>query len=278
MAALRELASDHGRQVIATTHTPMLARYIPNESLRFIHTNDADERLIIIGGEETNAEIAKSLGVLPDHNVRAFIGVEGPHDISFLRGISKVLLDSGEDVPDLEALEMSGELIFFPFGGSNLARWASRLKHLNRPEYHICDRDTQPPDPPKYAEFMAEVNARDECTAVVTSKREMENYLHHEAIVEAYSENGVHIALNGFADFDDVPVIVATAVHAASGEHAWVDLTDEKRSEKVRRAKRQLNGLAVQKMTGDRLTATDPAGEIRGWLNAISEMMADVDQ
>ena len=36
LSALRELCSDPERQVIVTTHTPMLARYLPNEDLRFI--------------------------------------------------------------------------------------------------------------------------------------------------------------------------------------------------------------------------------------------------
>ena len=277
LSALRELASDHGRQVIATTHTPMLARYISDGSLRFLQRDAAGMRTIAIVSDETRADIAKSLGVLPDHNVKVFIGVEGPHDISFLKGISRVLLDAGEAVPDLDAFEMNGELIFFPFGGSNLALWASRLKDLNRPEYHICDRDTQPPDPPRYADYMENVNVRDRCTAVATGKREMENYLHHEAIVEAYAENGVHIELDAFGEFADVPMTVAMAVHAASGRNAWECLTDVKRVEKKKNAKRQLNGAAVQKMTAARLLASDPDGEVRGWLSAISQMIEDFD-
>ena len=187
-------------------------------------------------------------------------------------------MNAGEAVPDLDAFEINDDLIFFPFGGSNLALWASRLKHLNRPEYHICDRDNQPPDPPKYADYMAEVNARDGCTAVATVKREMENYIHHEAIVEAYGENRTNIALGAFADFDDVPEAVAAAVQAASGGEQWIDLTDAKRAEKVKRAKRQLNGVAVQKMTVERLAASDPGDEIRNWLAAISKMMEEAGQ
>ena len=41
LSALRELSSDHGRQVILTTHTPMLARYIPDDSLRFVQRDAA---------------------------------------------------------------------------------------------------------------------------------------------------------------------------------------------------------------------------------------------
>ena len=172
---------------------------------------------------------------------------------------------------------MNGELIFFPFGGSNLALWASRLKHLNRPEYHICDRDNEPPDPPKYHDYMAEVNARDACTAVATAKREMENYLHPEAIIEAYAENGVQLTLAAFDDFEDVPETVAVAVHVASGGVPWGDLRGSKQADKIKKAKRQLNGAAVQKMTAARLEASDPNNEVRAWLGAIAQMIEEAN-
>ena len=275
--ALRELADGDGRQVIITTHTPMLARCLSDSDLRFIQRMDNGIRTISEGSATTSAEIAKSLGVLPDHNVKIFVGVEGPHDITFLKGIAQVLIAAGEAVPNLEQLELDGELIFFPFGGSNLALWASRLTPLNRPELHICDRDDPPPKPPKYSSHMTAVNERNGCSAVVTQKREMENYLHHVAVTEAYAANGCNITFaTPFGDFDDVPAIIAEAVNAANGGDAWGGLSNDKRSEKVKRAKRQLNGLAVSKMTATRLTETDPQNEIRGWLTEIKRMIETV--
>lgn len=278
LSALRDLSASEGKQVIITTHTPMLARCLPNETLRFIERGNAGERTLTVGSNDTSARIAKSLGVLPDHNVRLFIGVEGPNDIEFMKRMSRMLLAGGENVPDLDALELDGQLIFFPFGGSNLAVWASRLKHLNRPEYHICDRDTQPPEPPKYQAYMDAVNARNGCTAVATSKREMENYLHHDAVIGAYQGNGMAIALAGpFGDFDDVPSLVAEAVHSAAGEGQWAELSDEKRHQKIKSAKRRLNSIVVDQMTPARLTASDPTNEVRGWFAAIAEVIAQAD-
>lgn len=276
--ALRELADGDGRQIIITTHTPMLARYLPETDLRFIQRGEDGVRTIKEGSDKTSREIAESLGVLPDHNVKIFIGVEGAHDVSFLKGIAQVLIAGGEDVPNLEKLEMDGALIFFPFGGSNLALWASRLKALNRPEFHICDRDTQPPAQPRYHEHMEQVNSRDGCYAVATSKREMENYLHPEAIREAYATDGHHIQFpETFADFSDVPAIVAEIVSRYTGGEAWENQSSKKQDEKIKRAKRILNNSAVNKMTAARLTETDPDNEIRGWLERIKQMMADVD-
>ena len=212
LSALRELSSDPDRQVIVTTHTPMLARHVPDLDLRFIQKDVSGNRILALGNEETNREIASSLGVLPDHNVKAFVGVEGVHDISFLKSISTILRSAGRDVPDLKCLEDEGRIIFVPFGGSNLALWVSRLRHLCRPEYHICDRDSKPPSDPKYADEIDEINSRENCRAVSTMKREMENYLHPEAVLEAYSAEGIQISLPArFNSFDDVPILVASA-------------------------------------------------------------------
>ena len=41
-----------------------------------------------------------------------------------------------EKMPDLQELEDNGSIIFIPLGGSNLIHWTSRLKGLNRPEFH----------------------------------------------------------------------------------------------------------------------------------------------
>ena len=270
---------EHNRcKTIVTTHTPMLARYLDETDLRFIQRGEDGTRSIIEGSEATSAEIAKSLGVLPDHNVKIFIGVEGPHDIAFLKGISRILIAAGEEVCDLEKLEIDGELIFVPLGGSNLALWASRLAPFNRPEFHICDRDNSPPSLPKYADHMDAVNARAGCQAVATQKRELESYLHHEAISEAYAINQINIAFAApFSDFDDVPKIVAQAVHEANSADPWADLDEEKRRKKESAVKRCLNNAAISRMNLDRLAATDPQDEIRGWLARISQMMVAVD-
>jgi hypothetical protein len=275
LSALRDLSSGGGKQVVVTTHTPMLARCIPDTALRFVERDENNVRTITEGSAETSARIAQSLGVLADHSVKLFIGVEGPHDIEFLKGLARMLRAGGEIAPDLDKLELEGSIIFFPFGGSNLALWASRLQHLNRPEYHICDRDLAPPLEPKYAQYIGEVNARVNCQAVTTAKREMENYLHPDAVREAYDANGMALELaHAFADFDDVPVLVAKAAHlAGGGENEWDQLSETRQKEKTKSAKRQLNGQVLTRMTPDRLTACDAQNEVRTWLNQIAGLV-----
>lgn len=274
LSALTELASVPSQQVIITTHTPMLARGLPDSSIRFIEANENGERMLSVGGANTNEKISRSLGVLPDNSVALFIGVEGKHDINFLLAISRVLVTAGRNVPDLEALQLQGKLIFFPLGGSNLALWSSRLSALNRPEFHLCDRDRPPPQQPKYHAYMAEVNGRDRCKAVCTSRRELENYLHPTAILEHYHSNNIQITLpTSFADFDDVPELVAERVHLAGGGAAWETIKSEIKSKKVGQAKSQLNLACVARMTAARLDHIDRRGEVSGWLTDMQQMM-----
>jgi len=274
LRALMDLSSEY--QVVVTTHTPMLARSLPDTSLRYVHVEDDGSRSIKIGGPETNALFARTLGVLPDSSVRLFIGVEGPNDIAFLQGITAALISNGEDVPDLEKLEAEGAVIFFPLGGSTLALWTSRLEHLNRPEFHLYDRDAAPPESPKYQQFVDEVNKRDGCIARITGKLEIESYLHIDAIKATYAELDIELTRNqNFGPFDDVPYEVAKLVHAVSAsETDWAQLDDEKQRKKESRAKKALCSRASRHMTPALLDAIDQDGDVRSWLKIISDSLA----
>lgn len=264
LSALSEIATLN--QVIITTHTPMLVRVIPDPAIRFINEDNNGNKEILIGGsEQTNRLIVSSLGVLPDHTVKVFIGVEGKTDIPFLKNISKMLSESGVEVPNLEKLELNGELIFIPLGGSGLAHWCNRLHNLNRPEFHVYDRDTTPPASAKYQSSIDEVNLRLNCFATSTQKREIENYLHVDSINEAISDIGFSVQLSGQpSDFDDVPRVVVNLLNTvAPTSSRWRET----------RAKEFLCNQASSKMTKERLDAIDPNGEVLTWLQKIKEFL-----
>lgn len=273
ITALMDLVTDN--QVVITTHTPMLARTLPDKCLRYIHLKSDRTREILKGGNETNKLFASSLGVLPDNSIKLFVGVEGRHDITFLKQMAKVLLQAGCDVLDLEKMELAGELIFFPLGGSSLALWTSRLEPLSRPEFHLFDRDNVPPQEAKYQAAADEINRRPRCKAVITGRKEIENYLHHEAINESYNRLcSVNLGLTAsFAAFDDVPAKVAEMVHAASGSStAWAALDEETKGKKISKAKRNLNEHAASLMTKARLDQVDPDGHVIGWFNDMKTL------
>jgi hypothetical protein len=274
VSALMDLAADN--QVIITTHTPMLARTLPDSCLRYIHQEANKSREVLCGGDGTNKLLAKSLGVLPDNSIKLFVGVEGKHDIVFLKNLSKVLRLAGVDVLDLEKMELDGELIFFPLGGSSLALWTSRLEPLSRPEFHLFDRDSQPPAMAKYQAEADTINQRVRCKAVITGKREMENYLHFEAINEAYAQqSNITLGLTtNFGDFDDIPAKIAEIVHSLSGsQKIWGDLEKDVRDRKISSAKRNLNHAAVMLMTIKRLEQIDSDAHVLGWFQEMKRLI-----
>jgi len=270
--AIQDLASNDGCQVILTTHTPVLARSFPQSSLRFVTQRNGWPEIHSGHDEGTLTEITASLGVLPDHGIKAFLGVEGRHDITFLKEISRILNQAGESVPDLEKAEEDGRLVFVPLGGSNLDLWVSRLKGFNRPEFYLMDRDTEPPASPKYQPIATQLSQRSNCTAWITKKREIENYIHPDVIkAECPSYSGAGHA------FEDVPVLLAKALHEASDTtQTWADLqaNQEKLGKKVSNAKRRLCGHFTLKMTPQYLTQIDPDNEVRLWLQTLGQALS----
>lgn len=274
MRALEELSIDS--QIIVTTHTPMLARVIPENSLRYVSVDPDGKRTILTGGEETNQRIADDLGILPDNTVRLFIGVEGPTDIAFLQNISKVLHDSDDHIPDLAKLEKQGALIFVPLGGSNLGQWVSRFRSLHRPEFYLFDRDAPPDKTPKYEARIAEFNAQKNVYAIATNRREIENYLHPQAIRSAYSQDHPDLDLpEFFLAQDDVPEIVAKAIHQRESDTPWNELCDKKKKSKESAVKKRLSTSASALMTVELIEEMDEEGEVVRWLQMISKMLEE---
>jgi putative ATP-dependent endonuclease of OLD family len=263
--AFQDLVAQGNCQILLTTHTPTLARRVDQSNLRLVAQQDGQPIIEDGAVQATLDKIVKTLGVLPDHDVKVFLGVEGKHDINFLKHISSILAPSEVDIPDLAAAEAAGTLVFIPLGGSSLDVWVNRLGGLNRPEFYLTDRDNQPPDPPKYEAAIAQWRARAGCTAWVTSKKELENYLHRSLLSNAapgYAGTG--------ADFDDVPALFAEAVHtAAQSPDPWASLSDEKRKKKMSNAKWRLNDEIVKQMTPALLRQVDTQDEIRQWLRAV---------
>jgi putative ATP-dependent endonuclease of OLD family len=265
MSVLQELSATE--QVIITTHTPMLARVLPDTALRFINIKTDESREILPGGSEAiNAAIAESLGVLPDHNVKLFIGVEGINDISFLRNLGEILMAGGEVVPNLTDLELAGTIVFLPLGGSSLMQWSDRLKGLNRPEFHLYDRDTEPPLAAGHQADVDRVNQRANCRAFSTNKREAENYVHFDAVNQALGNANIAARFaQQLGDFVDVPAVLATQINAqVDPSNRWGKS----------RAKGFLNNTVMVCMDKAMLDQVDPHGEVLGWFQTIEQMIA----
>lgn len=264
LEAFEELVEQGRCQVILTTHTPTLARQVNRNALRLVEMTNQGPTIAHGSNDDTLRRIKDTLGVLADHDVRAFLGVEGKHDIQFLKRISAILAVGEADIPNLAAEETAGRLVFVPLAGSNLDLWTTTLAGLDRPEYYLTDRDRPPPDPPKYQAQLAAWAARG-CTAWATSKAELENYIPLAVLAaEAPGYSGVG------ADFEDVPMLFAEAVHNADPTApAWAGLTPERKKTKASAVKKRLNTVCVDRMTPAMLVHSDPNDEIRTWLRAV---------
>lgn len=195
--------------------------------------------------------------------------VEGRHDIEFLRRISSILHTAQPSLPDLPTFERRGELLFVPAGGGNFRPWLTRLSALGRAEVHLYDREA-PPVSQQREQWAAAVDSRPNCRAFVTRYRSLENYLHPDAIREA---RGVVVA---FSATDDVAETVARSSFIPSvDDPTWDHLSRRARRRQRDRVKSWLNTEAVERMTLERLAQMDPAGEVRGWLTVMGEMLAD---
>lgn len=266
LKAFEELVEQGHCQVIVTTHTPTLARRVDCKCLRFVQSINGVPT--VKNGDEVGTlnEIKATLGVLPDHDIKVFVGVEGPNDIEFFTRISKILSQAEPDIPNLAEAVETGQLMFIPLGGSNMDLWIQRLQGLDRPEFYITDRDNAPPAEPKYKAELDQWNARANVKGWATTKRELENYIHPNAIrviAATYSSDATD-------HFEDVPELVAQALCAASpSARPWNEQSDAERKRKCSKAKRRLNREAVDAMTPELLTVSDPHDEIRSWLRLI---------
>ncbi len=96
--------------------------------------------------------------------------VEGQHDVTFLRGISRILHADDPMLRDMGELERTGTNVMLPFGGGDLLAWAARMAALGLPEFHLLDREV-PPATERRQQAAEIVNQRPNYRARVTRKR-----------------------------------------------------------------------------------------------------------
>lgn len=198
--------------------------------------------------------------------VKLLVVVEGQHDVSFLRSISKTLHSADPTLPDLGDLQRVGAIVLLPVGGGDVVSWADRMAALRLPEFHLLDREV-PPATKRRQQAVEIVNERPNCQACLTRKRALENYLHPLAVKEV---SGLDLI---FGDDDDVADMVARACFEPQDhELKWVELPGRARKRYREIAKRWLNRQAVARMTPALLDERDPQGEVRDWLRAISRL------
>lgn len=252
-----EIANAPNCQVILTTHSPGLAADLPIDSIRFISRYAPQDTPSIKKGADVFGLVADTLGITPDSRVKVFICVEGPTDIEALRQLSHALHLEDPTIPDLLG---NPRCTFICLGGSTIKHWVEQnyLEDMRRPEVHIYDSDVQ-----KYAEHAAEVNGRDDgldSWATLTTKHEIECYLHPDAIQEEF-EVVVDVVDHPTDGRPSVPEAFSLALSERRG---WDQTMGDAKS------KRYLT-QAFGRMTANRIRDRDPNGEVEGWFRKIGE-------
>ena len=279
--ALSELSEQKNVQVLFTTHSANLVKEIPIHSLRFI-SNDSDGNIrieygdneAVIGNviedmgtlpnpnEAVIEKIVNTLGILPNPSdkVRVLIYVEGNHDVNALKRYSRILHDDDNNILNLDGSDKVGLKHYIE---------QKHLSGLGKPEVHIYDNDVS-----EYRTAVTRINAENnpKKAAYNTEKLELESYLHHEAIIEAYAENGTTgVTLEEITDQIDVPLEVAKKINE-TGNNDWNTLDPDKKKDLASRKKKLLNTKAVEKMNVNRIRAREGYNEIRSWLIKIEEV------
>ncbi len=258
--SLQSITEADGCQVMLTTHVPALASLLPVDSIRHVYQHPENGRSISYGNDDVYKNVVEDLGIIPDKRAQVLLCVEGPHDLQFLKKIH--LLYQNENQSNIDLFN-DPRVAMVVLGGSTLQEWVSNhyLKNLGLPEVHIYDRDELKHGKYKYQDAQSTVNARcDNSIGYLTTKREMENYLHIDAINEAL-QSAIGFQLN-FQLTDDCDV--ETEIKMELGGQGKINR---------RSLKHWLNDDAASFMTLERLHQRNGYSEIKSWFDEVSKKL-----
>lgn len=267
--ALSELAASGEAQVLLTTHVPALAALLPTTSIRYVVPGENIAR--VQWGQQILDQVALALGVHADlrlDRVRVVVVVEGRNDVSFLTNVSATLCTV--EPSKYVALGSIETVLILTGGGSNLKDWVERnaLSRIGVPCVYIFDRDMA--HGPNYVQQAAIINSRNgRSQAFVTSRREIENYIHPDVIRDfLIREHGFDPGPLAFSHDDDVPLEIAKRIHEhANPSRPWDALPPRDQKDKQSRVKLRLNTDCTSRMTFEQID-----DEIKEWIATISEL------
>ncbi len=237
--ALLELSKRHNIQVIITTHSPQLIKDVGYKNIRFIAKTE-DKARQIISGEKAMQMTINELGELPRIDGGYLFCVEGQNDVSFFRNVAGVV-----NLFDLNNIPI------LPLNGGFIKKWAEEhyLENTDVKEFHLYDRDNKDE---RYKATAEKVSSWPNAQAVITKKREIENYVHPSLINDKF---GLDLVFDGSWDDKNIPKICA-------------DRTGEK--EEV--IKEIICGELSVKMTKDFFEEIEAWDEVRGWFEQMNKL------
>lgn len=205
--SLLELAGDNKRQVLITTHSSELTEKIPRESVRYV--NVVDDEPLVINGEQGLILAADSLGRISAQkfgSAKKLVLVEGISDCIFLEHSAKILKANGYIAKDFS----DAGILTLPLGGcTGIRKWIlhNKAEDLGLKYFIMIDSDRKSASVPETDnEAYCKQLIQDGYSAVVTKKREIENYLDHSVVGATYG------------DYDDAKHIISTTNNMAQSK------------------------------------------------------------
>jgi len=269
-----ELSQKSNIQILLTTHSPGIAKLLPEESLIMLRKK-ADNVEVLNNDPKILKEIADTLGILPNieientNKVKLAICVEGKNDIQFLKNIN-LAIPEFKAIIDLE----DEKIITLPLGGSSLQYWVNLdyLGKLNLDQVHIYDSDIgHPKKAHQYKKYVDKINSKGgNNIAYETNKREFENYIHPTLIREEW---GYDITPVNWDETDIAEEIAIRNLENSESTRTWDQLADDERKKKKSNIKDNLNNGQSKNLTKDMLVELNAYDEIESWLLKIKEFL-----
>lgn len=247
--ALMELSKKDNYQIIITTHTPEIAKMVSENNL--ILVKRLEQNTCIDTSTDKLNLIAQALGIHPYFRHKVVVCVEGEFDRMFLLNIN-TCIEEYKNIINLKEEQID----IIPLQGGNLKSWVNRnyLKNSNIIEFHIYDSDRGAgKNEDQYSEQINRINARNNGScAIITQKREMENYIHRSLI-----EGEFEINLGDIDEYDieDIPQNISNKKHM-----------------KEECVKEILNGKLSRLLTKEMLEEMNAFEEIKGWFEKIRDL------
>lgn len=199
VTSFREL-TDEGFQVIISSHSPVFAGSSPKEHISLVIREAGMARAIQFPDLDL-VDVAEQLGVEPADQIAGYaacIFVEGPSDITFFRTAAKKLKEDGHIQYDFEDKNIG----FGICGGDNLKHWINlrAMERLNSNFGVVVDSDRRSQE---HGVPQRKLNWKEKCEEkggmfFILSKRDIENYLHRDAIARS------GLDLQDYDDFADM--------------------------------------------------------------------------
>jgi len=220
-----------GHQIIITSHSPVFAGSSPIENLVLI-TRDKGIAQALQHPFLDFFKIAEELGIEPADQITGYdacVFVEGKDDIFFLNTISRKLKEA-ETVSRVSKDFDDRKIGFIICGGENLKHWINlrAMSRLNRRFGVVIDSDRENAD---HSIPRRKLNWKRKCeddggVFFILKKREIENYIHKDAIERSGRE------LKDYNDFSDMKDLFGENVIKVIEDMSYDEILEMDRYEK----------------------------------------------